>query len=85
MTRLVGVTQPAFPSILTNVLSAYTELAPDVGVGDEVAHFYFGQLVDGMVCQYFASMTTDQLTLYPELHSQPRGLSSGSKAGKYTP
>jgi hypothetical protein len=27
------------------------KLAPDVGVGDEVAHFYFGQLLDGMVCQ----------------------------------
>lgn len=24
-------------------------LAPDVGVGDEVAHFYFNQLIDGMV------------------------------------
>jgi hypothetical protein len=25
--------------------------APDVGVGDEVAHFYFGQLLAGMVSQ----------------------------------
>lgn len=23
--------------------------APDIGVGDEVAHFYFGQLLAGMV------------------------------------
>ena len=25
-------------------------LAPDVGVGDEVAHYYFNQLLAGMVC-----------------------------------
>lgn len=24
-------------------------IAPDVGVGEEVAHYYFAQLVDGMV------------------------------------
>lgn len=23
--------------------------APDVGVGDDIAHYYFGQLVNGMV------------------------------------
>jgi serine/threonine-protein kinase Chk1 len=28
-------------------------LAPDIGVGDEVAHFYFGQLVDGIVRRHF--------------------------------
>ncbi|KIM75310.1 hypothetical protein PILCRDRAFT_827411 [Piloderma croceum F 1598] len=26
----------------------FDKIAPDVGVGDDVAHFYFGQLVDGM-------------------------------------
>ena len=39
-------------SKLTNTLRIHVELAPDVGVGDEVAHFYFGQLVDGMVCHF---------------------------------
>ena len=54
--------------MLTNALCGHMELAPDVGVGDDVAHFYFGQLVDGMVCPHFASVTTDQLTSCPELH-----------------
>lgn len=34
---------------------ADTELAPDIGVGDDVAHFYFVQLVDGMVCSTFCT------------------------------
>lgn len=33
--------------MLTRVISA--KPAPDVGVGEEISHYYFGQLVDGMV------------------------------------
>ena len=27
--------------------------APDVGVSDEVAHYYFQQMVCGVVCSYY--------------------------------
>ena len=41
--------------------------APDVGVSDEVAHYYFQQMVCGVVCSYYwhreSSLTR------PPLHS----------------
>jgi hypothetical protein len=38
-----------------NVLCGHKELAPNVGVGEDDAHFYFAQLVDCMVCSTFCT------------------------------
>lgn len=40
------VTYDSFPLRCTEESIA----APDVGVGDDIAHFYFNQLLSGMVC-----------------------------------
>lgn len=52
-------------------------IAPDIGVDEDLAHYYFLQLISGMVKQYlFAIRMLLSSPFQPALHSFPRSLPS---------
>lgn len=60
----------------------FDKIAPDVGVGEDVAKLYFSQLVDGMV-SFLRWFNYDPLfRICPELYTRARRVSSRSEARK---
>lgn len=73
----------------TYVMSALIHMnvsVPDVGINEEIAHWYFCQMLAGLVRAFVSCKAyVTHLSLLVEIHSRTRRCSSGSQARESPP